>query len=315
MGRGFMEPEPSCRYDPSSFIGTGSGRGSLSVQTLPDTADRPRINRRVPTSDLPGPEMGSVSRSLRKCCAMLTVPIALATTLTIGCAQLHRPTADAPPPPPPLVVVVAPVLNLSNSGEWDPLKVTDIVASEFQSFPNILVIPVNRVLAALALMGRNAVETPQDAFDLAREFNADATVVVALTEYDPYDPPTVGMTMQWYARGRPGDADDFDPVTASRQASEVVPAASVGPVAAPEVQVQRVFNAADRSVLAEVRSYGARRTGHDSPYGWRIHVKSQELFVRYCCWSAIRSMLLAREPNRTETEAVEAKRWKQDDDA
>jgi len=47
--------------------------------------------------------------------------------------------------------------------------VTDILASEFQSFPGVVVIPVNRTLAALALRGKNTVETPRDALDLARE--------------------------------------------------------------------------------------------------------------------------------------------------
>ncbi len=246
---------------------------------------------------------------------MLTFGLTAGLLVTAGCAQLRGATEAKPPAPPPQVVVVAPVLNLSNSSDWDPLKVTDIVASEFQSFPGIVVIPVNRTLAALALMGKNAVETPQDALDLAREFKADATVVTAITEYNPYDPPIVGVVMQWYAPLRQEGSPAFDPVSASRQASDVAPASSsTSDAAVPLLQVQRVYNAADEVVLTDVRSFAAERTGHGSAYAWRIYVKSQELFVRYCCWASIRSMLLAREPDRVAPKADEAKRWTQDDD-
>ena len=60
-------------------------------------------------------------------------------------------------------------------------------------------------------MGKTAVETPQDALDLAGELGADATLVAAITEYQPYDPPIVGVVMQWYARGpRSGVWEGFD---------------------------------------------------------------------------------------------------------
>ena len=230
---------------------------------------------------------------------MVTLGSTIAILLSIGCTQQREPAPAETAPTPPQVVVVAPVLNLSNNPDWDRLKVTDIVASEFQSFPDVVVIPVNRTLAALALRGQHAVETPQDALELAREFNADATVVMAVTEYNPYDPPIIGLVMQWYAPASCQLPSAFDPASASRQASEVVPAGSATQEdAAPLLQVQRVYNAADKSVVAEVRSYAEERPGHSSPYGWRLYVKSQELFVRYCCWSAIRSMLLERERYR-----------------
>ncbi len=231
-----------------------------------------------------------------------------------GCTQQRGPASVEPRPEPPEVVVIAPVLNLSNSTDWDPLKVTDILASEFQSFPGVVVIPVNRTLAALALRGKNTVETPRDALDLAREFKADATVVVAITEYNPYEPPRLGLVMQWYAPAHQQAAVEFDPVLASRQAADVAPAADYEVGAAPALQIQEVYNAADDAVLKDIRAFSARRGGHNSPHGWRIYIKSQELFVRYCCWTSIRSMLLERGSSRMAPEDAEAKRWMQDGD-
>jgi hypothetical protein len=226
-----------------------------------------------------------------------------------GCTVLHEPRQAEPQPEPAQVVVVAPVLNLSNSTDWDPLQVTDILASEFQSFPNIVVIPVNRTLGALALRGLSAVETSQDAVELAREFQADATVVAAITEYDPYDPPRVGLVMQWYPARRRSTGPAFDPVAASRRAADVMPVGSRG--TAPILQIQQVYDAAENAVQAEVREFAAGRRGHKSAYGAQIHTKSQELFVRYCCWASIRTMLLARSSSETAPVDAEAKQCTQ----
>ena len=227
-----------------------------------------------------------------------------------GCALMNAATDNRPAPIQPLVVVIAPVLNLSNSSDWDPWTVTDMVASECQSFDGVAVIPPNRALAALGLMGKTGVETPQDALDLAAQFGADATIVAAITEYQPYDPPRVGVVMQWYSRGNPTSAAGLDPVSASRQASDagLASSAELNPLA-PVLQVQRVYDASDKSVQKDVRAYDRGRSGHESPYGWRVHLKSQEFFVRYCCWATIRSMLLEREQRLIVPESNETKPW------
>lgn len=177
---------------------------------------------------------------------------------------MHAQKAEGPPPAPPTTVVVAPVLNLSNSSDWDSLKFTDWVASEMQQFQGLTVVPVNRAAAALAQKGKTSIESPDDAIHLARELGAEATIVTAVTEYSPYDPPSVGIIMQWYSG------------------------------ATPELQVQRVYNAAIDQTIHELKEFAHHREGQESPYEWRVHTKSQELFVRYCCWATIRSMLSER---------------------
>lgn len=209
------------------------------------------------------------------------MPLVLATVAfcAVGCAQKNSSVELGPPPAPPTTVVVAPVLNLSNSSDWDPLTVSDWLASEMQHFPELTVIPVNRAAAALARWGKSAVESPADAIRLAQEFGADATVVAALTEYSPYDPPIVGIIIQWYAESTP------------------------------ELQIQRVFNAAMDRTRRDMDKYARERPGHDGPYGRQIHAKSQELFVRYCCWAAIQSMLSERTkgPGWTNTSCTTAR--------
>lgn len=248
----------------------------------------PRIPVRAPTA-VDG--MSSVKWMRRWTLRVFAI---LSASAQGGCAQQHTQTIP-PPAPPPRVVVVAPVLNLSDRSDWDPAKVTDMVASAFQSMPGVAVVPVNRVMSLLAGRGQHSVETPDDALALAQEFGAQATVVAAVTEFDPYNPPRIGLVMQCYTLAPAGGMSALDPVSASRQASDVGSAGAAGSGNAPQLQVQRVFDASDEAVLREVKEYGKLKAGRASPSDWHVHVRSQQLFLRYACWSAVRSIMEAWE--------------------
>lgn len=201
-----------------------------------------------------------------------------------GCAAGARHNSDPPQHAfvPPQVLVVAPVINLSNTAELDTAKLTDTLAAEFLAFRGVTVVPPNLTAAALSRRGKGRVDSPGEAQALAREFHADATIVTAVTHYDPYHPPRIGLVMQWYAAPR---------------ASEVLPAGGAGAETAqasagvaPLLQVQRVFNAADEGLYDDVKDYADDRDEEEGPYDWKRYLRSQELFMRYCCWAAIRTM-------------------------
>jgi hypothetical protein len=197
-------------------------------------------------------------------------------------------------------------LNLSGSQDFDPLKVTDLIASEFISFRNISVVPVNLTLAELQRQGKNAVETGPDAVRLAQALGADATIVTAITEYNPYSPPVVGMIMQWYSAQAGAACAGRGAMEPHAAADQRTVELSDGDAVAPRWQVQRVFNAADEETREEVRSYAAERDGHDSPFGWKKFCQSQELYVRYCGWSLIRTMVRLDSNDRVVAEPHEA---------
>jgi hypothetical protein len=231
---------------------------------------------------------GMAAQRLWKSASLPVIATALAALA--GCS--HDGGSEVVRLEPPRLLVVAPVLNLSGSEDFDPLKLTDLIASEFLSFRGVAVVPVNLTLAELERRGKQQVETPEDAVETARALGADATIVTAVTEYDPYSPPVVGLVMQWYD-ARPGRrVSAFDPVSASRASGSLPVELSEAGGAQPRWQIQRVFNAADREVLHQIREFAERRDGDHSPYGWRKHVRSQEHYVRYCGWSMIRTILL-----------------------
>ena len=110
-----------------------------------------------------------------------------------------------------MTIAVAPALNVSGSGHLDPNAIADLMASELSYVADIEVIPVNRVLAVLADQGRTRVESPGHAWQIAEVLGADGILVFAVTEYDAYDPPVVGIASQLYGRRRLSQPVRFDP--------------------------------------------------------------------------------------------------------
>lgn len=186
------------------------------------------------------------------------------------------------------VIAVAPALNFSGSSAFDPVVVGDTMASELSTLPGVGVIGVNRVLAVMAEQNCARIQSPQHAVQICERLGADAIVVFAITEYDPYT-PVVGMTAQLYTRHRPAELASHEPV---HQPGMPATASAGEPSCRPVAECQRVFNARHERVQNAVREYADKRNEGNSPYGWRKYVASQELFLRYCCHAVAREMLM-----------------------
>lgn len=190
-----------------------------------------------------------------------------------------------------MTVAVAPALNLSGAADFDADRFADLMASELGYADGISVIPVSRVLAVLGMQGRVGVESPTHALELTELLGADAILVFSVTEYDPYDPPSIGLSAQLYGT-RPGArVQRVDPVALSHQARPGTPPRQAGRRRV-LAQVQRVFDASHGSLVEEVRAFATLRRGGGSPYGWRKYVVSQQHFIRFCCHTTIRELLV-----------------------
>ena len=190
----------------------------------------------------------------------------------------------------PMTVAVAPAINVSGSADLEPNRAADLMASELSYVTGVDVIPVSRVLAVLADQGRYRVESPDHALKIAGRLGADAILVFAVTEYDPYDPPVVGITAQIYGRRRRPAAAGLDPVAASRRAAPAARPGADAPLAL-LASYEGVFDASHEWVCAEVRRFAESRTAEASPYGWRKYLASQQHYLRFCCHAVIRSLV------------------------
>lgn len=188
----------------------------------------------------------------------------------------------------PMTIAVAPAVNLSGSTAIDPERFADLMASELMLVDGITVVPVSRVLAALASDGRRGVESPAHAMSLLDRLGVDAILVFAVTEYDPYDPPSIGITAQLF-----GQRAGASGVEAHRGfAASVEPGSEAGAKARAGLlaQSQRSYHASHQRVVQELRDFAASRGGDSSPYGWRRFTVSQTEFIRYCCHATLRSL-------------------------
>lgn len=173
-------------------------------------------------------------------------------------------------------VAVAPAVNQSGSTDFDPNRFADQMASELGFADRITVVPVSRVLAAMAVQGKDHVTSRDQALELAELVGADAILVFAVTEYDAFDPPRIGITAQLYG------------VMPWHGLSEPPEGYEKGRLLA---QTQRVFSGANADVVEEIKAYAALRDADQSPYGWRRYVVAQQGFMRFCCHATIRSLL------------------------
>lgn len=179
-------------------------------------------------------------------------------------------------------IAVAPALNQSGSTEFDASRVADLMAGELMHAERVTVVPVSRVLAVLASQGTDRVNSPAHATEVAGRVGADAILVFAVTEYDPYDPPSVSISAQLYAANpRPAyGAPDEEGGESKKPAGGRMLA-----------QTQARFDATHADVVADIKEYARRRGADESPYGWRRFVVSQQDFIRYCCHATIRGLL------------------------
>lgn len=227
--------------------------------------------------------------------------------LLAGCSDQKKFSGDpARVPNPyfgPMTVAVAPALNFSGSTEFDRDRVADLMASELGYANGINVIPVSRVLAVLAQQGRREIESPGHALEVCDRVGADAILVFAVTEYDPYDPPIVGLAAQLYGEVPwGGQGGGLDPVLVSRQARPFSVRAQDERGRGLLSQAQRVFDAEHDYVVEQVRQFAEHRSDDDSPYGWRAYLVSQERYLRCCCAMTIRTLM--RPPQEAESPLV-----------
>jgi len=95
-------------------------------------------------------------------------------------------------------VAVAPFLNLSQDPTVDGRRFAMAYYAELQKVPGFQVVPVG-VVEQVLVDSHLELNNPDDVLQLARELEVDVVVVGAVTDYDAYYPPRIGLQIAWYS--------------------------------------------------------------------------------------------------------------------
>jgi hypothetical protein len=118
-----------------------------------------------------------------------------------GCSAIpdvvHQPQYHNPFPQLSRVAVL-PFYNQSADPTVDSDAVAMAYYNELQAVRGFEVVPVGVARLALLATGTDP-RTPEDFRQLAQLLGVDAVVVGAVTEYSPYYPPRMGLSVRWYA--------------------------------------------------------------------------------------------------------------------
>ena len=117
--------------------------------------------------------------------------LTLALVLIAGCTPLP---AKPEPLPPITVVAVLPFANQAN-GSFDGDEFGNILASELAKIAGVRVVRPSQIRAEL--QPGETLTSITDAVRAGRRARADAVMACSITDYDPYDPPKVGVSVQF----------------------------------------------------------------------------------------------------------------------
>lgn len=221
--------------------------------------------------------------------------------LLTGCVR-GRSTA------PPLVApyehrqlwAVAPLRNESGSLQADGVRFADQLARQLENAQGLDVLPVSRVLQAMDGLQLASVTTKVDALTLLKTLGVDALLVGTITDYDPYDPPKLGLAVELYLDPRATNGQPrLDPRELTRSPTDPYnlpsqPQRTDQPVSV----VSAFFDAADPAVRERLERY-ARDRGpeQERQRGWRLYRISIDLYSEFVSY-LVSSRLLDVETQR-----------------
>jgi hypothetical protein len=213
---------------------------------------------------------------------------ASALVLLAGCGAFESWKYKLYPPNPFTdirVVAVLPVLNQSLEPHLDGREFGNIIASELAKFEGVRV-----VRPQVLLPPGSAPASLEDLLSAARLHKADAVFIAAATDYDPYDPPRIALSVQFLrASGRALSAAEIDRLVQSaswRRGPIPLGREGAGHFLA---AFEDVYDAHEERIRSEIVQYAQAQDPSDTPYaGEREFLAVQPRFKQFVANQAIR---------------------------
>jgi hypothetical protein len=207
-----------------------------------------------------------------------------------GGEKIVAPAELRSPYPAEKLWAVAPIRNESGTSLIDSAALADSVTAQVQRIEGINIVPVNRVLEAMAAHDMPAINSVGDVLALIQTLEVDGLIVGTVSAWDPYDPPKIGMTIQLYSRRAPGGGAAVDSRSLTFAATDTrLPGTTR--FNQPVNQASGYFDGANGDVLLRVQEYATGRTPYESAAGWRRYLMNMDLYAEFVSHELTRQLM------------------------
>ncbi len=196
---------------------------------------------------------------------------------------------------------VAPLTNESGVSTIDELRISDRLVEEIRQAKGVSAVPLNRTIAAMRTLGLPAINTREDAAELANHMGVNAVLVGSITAWNPYEPPELGISLALFqSRTNPttGDpwANHINPATLTRivRGSDDQPhyeLQTATPGARTAVALH--LSGSNGHIRNRVKDYATGRADPNSATGWKGYLTAMNRFERYAAFESISQLLAA----------------------
>lgn len=217
--------------------------------------------------------------------------LALAVGVVGGCQndRIEQPRVFSSPYPETKLWAVAPLRNDSGTSLADGIGFAERLSQQLQQVPGIDVVPLNRVIEVMEFAEMRGVYTLDDAMELVDELEVDGLLVGTLTAWEPYEPPTIGVTVQLYSRRTAEGGLALDEAR-RLSAAPTEQGVTVRRFEQPVNAVSHHFDAASGAVLQDMRDYAKGRVPLESPAGWRRYLLDMDLYTEFVAHEVMRRL-------------------------
>ncbi|MFG0306374.1 MAG: hypothetical protein ACF8Q5_09190 [Phycisphaerales bacterium JB040] len=199
-----------------------------------------------------------------------------------------------------VIWAVVPLANESGTTAVDPLAVSDALVNAAEEIRGVRCLPVNRTIEAMRALGMERVSNAGEARELARALGAEGVLIGTITAWDPYDPPSLGVSLALFPADEPS-SNGVDPRALSRSTTDGT--IETGGDRSPVV-ISEHLDARSHGTQVLVRGYATGRSETNSALGWRVYLASMDLYTEFAAHELMGRLLeeewlrLARESSR-----------------
>jgi len=187
---------------------------------------------------------------------------------------------------------IAPLRNESGDNNTDPEAITQALFEAVNKIEGVTCIPPYRTSSVIRQLRMSAITSPNEAYTLAEALGADGIIVGSITAFDPYDPPTLGLTLALHSRAQVrANLSNVD-INGLRGAPTpgLIPAGTTYRNA-PNAVISYTADGNNDTVRREVHRYAEGRHDPTDALGWERYMASMDLFTEFAAHAAVARLL------------------------